>query len=111
MVPGWVLASTSTISSATLSNSSWPKPRVVSAGVPSRTPEVYHAPLGSLGTELRLVTTPASRSANSAWRPVRPKDETSSSTMWLSVPPVTSVTPRVRNPSASDFALSATAWA
>ena len=72
---------------------------------------MYHAPFGSAGTELRLVTTPASSSADSAWRPVSPNDETSSSTMWLSVPPVTSVAPRVRNPSASDFALSAIACA
>ena len=51
--PWWCRAgcceSTWTISSATLSNSSWPKPRVVSAGVPSRMPEVYQAPLGSCG--------------------------------------------------------------
>ena len=66
MVPGWVFDSTSTISSATRSNSAAPKPRVVSAGVPIRTPEVYHAPFGSDGTELRLVTTPESSSADSA---------------------------------------------
>ena len=62
--------------------------------MPSRMPEVYQAPFGSAGTELRLVTTPASSSADSACRPVRPNDETSSSTMWLSVPPVTSLAPR-----------------
>ena len=111
MVPGWVFCRTCTISSATWSNSSLPKPRVVSAGVPSRMPEVYQAPLGSAGTELRLVTTPASSSADSAWRPVSPNDVTSSSTMWLSVPPVTSLAPRVRKPSASDLALSAMFWA
>ena len=72
---------------------------------------MYQAPFGSAGTELRLVTTPASSSADSACRPVSPNDETSSSTMWLSVPPVTSVAPRFRNPSASDFALSAIACA
>ena len=43
VVPGWVFCSTCTISSATVSNSSWPKPRVVSAGVPMRTPD------GSIG--------------------------------------------------------------
>ena len=75
VVPGWVFCRTCTISSATRSNSSWPKPRVVSAGVPSRMPEVYQAPLGSAGTELRLVTTPASSSADSAWRPVSPNDD------------------------------------
>ena len=91
---GWVFFSTSTTSSATRSNSAAPKPRVVSAGVPNRMPLVYQAPLGSAGIELRLVTTPASSSADSAWRPVTPNDVTSSSTMWLSVPPVTSRAPR-----------------
>ena len=43
-----------------------PSPRVVSAGVPSRTPEVYQAPLGSAGIELRLVTIPESSRALSA---------------------------------------------
>ena len=61
-----VLSSTFTISSATVSNSSAPNPRVVSAGVPIRTPEVYQAPLGSAGTAFRLVTIPASSSAASA---------------------------------------------
>jgi hypothetical protein len=63
---GWVLLTTSTTSSATRSNSATPKPRVVSAGVPNRMPLVYQAPLGSAGMELRLVTTPASSSADSA---------------------------------------------
>ena len=67
-------SSTSTISSATRSNSAAPKPREVSAGVPIRTPEVYQAPFGSRGTALRLVTMPASSSADSAWRPVSPND-------------------------------------
>ncbi len=111
VVPASVLLRTSTMSSATVSNSSWPKPRVVSAGVPRRMPEVYQAPLGSAGIELRLVTTPASSSADSAWRPVRPKPDTSSSTRWLSVPPVTRRASRLRKPSASDWALSAICWA
>src|SRR6476469_1201213 len=102
-----VLVSTSTISSATRSNSAAPKPRVVHAGVPNRMPLEYQAPLGSLGIELRLVTTPESSNADSACRPVSPNEVTSSSTMWLSVPPVTSRAPRLRNPSASALALSA----
>src|ERR1700753_620760 len=52
--------------SATSSSSAGPMPRVVRAGVPRRMPEVYQAPLGSRGTELRLVTTPASSRADSA---------------------------------------------
>ena len=71
-------------------------------------PLEYQAPFGSLGIELRLVTMPASSSADSACRPVSPNDCTSSSTMWLSVPPVTRRAPRLLKPSASDFALSAT---
>ena len=63
---------------------------MVSAGVPSRMPEVYQAPFGSRGTLLRLVTTPASSSAASAFRPVSPNlAATSISTMWLLVPPAT----------------------
>ncbi len=57
---------------ATSSISAVPSPRVVSAGVPMRMPEVYQAPLGSAGMALRLVTMPESRRAASAWRPVRP---------------------------------------
>ena len=87
-------------------------PREVSAGVPMRTPEVYQAPFGSRGIELRLVTTPESSRADSAWRPVRPNEVvTSSSTRWLSVPSVTSFTPRFIRPSASALALSATSCA
>src|SRR5580704_3598016 len=104
---GVVARSAVTITSATSSSSPVLKPSVVSAGVPSRTPEVYQAPFGSLGTELRLVTTPASSSACSAWRPVRPKlAPTSISTRWLSVPPVTSRTSLRSRPSASAWALS-----
>ena len=92
------------------SSSSGPNPSVVSAGVPSRIPEVYQAPLGSRGTLLRFVTTPASSRADSAWRPVSPKlAATSASTMWLLVPPVTSRTPRRNSPAASAWALPAIA--
>src|SRR6202035_2818394 len=108
---GCVFFNTSTTNSATRSKSAAPKPRVVSAGVPNRMPLVYQAPLGSDGMALRLVTMPESSSADSACRPVTPNDCTSSSTMWLSVPPVTSRAPRRKNPSASALALSATRWA
>ena len=83
-----------------------PNPSVVRAGVPIRMPEVYQAPLASLGMLFLLVTTPASSSADSAWRPVSPKlAATSASTRWLLVPPVTSRTPRRSSPSASAWAL------
>ena len=55
-----------------MSISAAPRPRVVSAGVPMRMPEVYQAPFGSCGIALRLVTMPASSSAASACRPVSP---------------------------------------
>src|ERR1700753_439013 len=97
---GSVARSAAVMMSAISSISPVPKPSVVSAGVPSRTPEVYQAPLVSRGTLLRLVTTPASSSAASACRPVSPKlAATSISTMWLLVPPVTRRGARRRSPS------------
>src|SRR5450759_5990690 len=80
---GVVASSTSAMRFATAVNSSAPKPRLVSAGVPRRTPLVYQAPFGSCGTELRFVTTPEPSRADSAWRPVSPYWLTSISTMWL----------------------------
>src|ERR1022692_3247960 len=94
---GTVARSAAVMTSAISSISLVPNPSVVSAGVPSRMPEVYQAPFGSRGTLLRLVTTPASSSAVSAWRPVSPKlAATSISTMWLLVPPVTRRAPRAQ---------------
>ena len=52
--------STWAIISATSVNSVAPKPRVASAGVPIRTPEVTSGGLGSFGTELRFTVIPAS---------------------------------------------------
>ena len=49
--------------------------KVVNAGVPTRTPEVYQGPLGSKGTLLRLAVIIPSRSAISACRPVNPNVE------------------------------------
>jgi hypothetical protein len=83
------------------SMSAGPRPRVVSAGVPRRMPEVYQAPFGSAGMALRLVTIPESTRALSACRPVSPYPEASIRTRWLSVPPVTSVALRRSSPSAS----------
>lgn len=72
VVPGSVAVRTRSMSAAISSISAVPRPRVVSAGVPMRMPEVYQAPFGSAGIALRLVTMPESSSACSAWRPVRP---------------------------------------
>jgi hypothetical protein len=57
---------------ATSRISSAPMPSVVTAGVPTRSPLVYQAPLGSNGITLRLRVMAASRSAVSACLPVRP---------------------------------------
>ena len=70
---GVVAPSTAAKISAISSSSSGPNPSVVSAGVPIRIPEVYQAPLASLGMLFLLVTTPAFSRADSAWRPVSPK--------------------------------------
>src|ERR1700689_4663171 len=101
LAAGVVAPSTAAKMSAISSSSSGPNPSVVSAGVPIRMPEVYQAPLASRGMLFLLVTTPAARSADSAWGPVRPKlVATSASTRWLLVPPVTNRTPRRSSPSA-----------
>ena len=73
--------------------SSAPMPSVVTAALPSRSPLVYQAPLVSSGTTFRFKVMPADRSAASACRPFSPKGRTSTSTRWLSVPPVTTETP------------------
>ena len=57
--------------SATSVNSTSPKPRVASAGVPMRRPEVTHGGRGSNGTALRLTVMPASCRRSSACWPSR----------------------------------------
>src|SRR4051795_10105657 len=47
VVPGWVFCRTCTISSATRSNSSWPKAGGVSGGVPKRAAGVFQGPVGA----------------------------------------------------------------
>ena len=51
-------------------------PSVVTAGVPSRNPLVYHGPLVSSGMTLRFKVMPAVRSAASACRPLSPNGRT-----------------------------------
>ncbi|MNV96007.1 hypothetical protein D3C71_1909620 [compost metagenome] len=66
-----------------------PKPRVVTAGVPMRTPEVTNGERGSFGTEFLLVVIQARASAASASLPVNGLLDRSISIRWLSVPPET----------------------
>ena len=69
-------------------------PRVVTAGVPRRTPEVTKGLRVSPGTVFLLaVMCTLSRRASSSL-PVHSSSRRSMSIRWLSVPPDTSLTPR-----------------
>src|SRR5215216_6782724 len=83
-----------------------PIPRVVSAGVPRRTPEATKGLLVSKGMVFLLAVMPAASSAFSATFPVTPFPpmKTSTRTRWLSVPPETRRKPCSCNSSASAFA-------
>ena len=85
--------SAAAITSATSVNSVSPKPRVASAGVPIRSPEVTIGGRGSNGTALRLTVIPTSCSRSSACLPSRPDSRRSTSTRCTSVPPVSTATP------------------
>ncbi len=67
--------------------SSFPNPRVVMAGVPSRIPEVMVGFSLSKGREFLLQVIPARSSASSALIPVMLKGLRSTSMRWVSVPP------------------------
>ena len=90
---------------AMTSISATPKPRVVTAGVPTRRPLVMKGLRFSPGTEFLLAVMCTSSRLCSSSLPVHSKSERSMSIMWLSVPPLTSFTPRLCRPSASAFAL------
>ena len=95
--------------SAISAMSAWFMPRVVTAGVPMRTPEVIVGLRVSLGTVFLFRVmfawpSSVSRRLPDISRPVR-----STSIRWLSVPPDTSFTPRSRSLPASAAALS-TIW-
>ncbi len=64
-------------------------PRVVTAGVPMRTPEATSGGFWSNGMVFLLAVMPALSNASSASLPVRPDAATSSRKTWLSVPPET----------------------
>ena len=88
-----------------------PKPRVVPAGVPSRTPDVTNGEAGSNGTAFLLHVIPARPSAASAALPVTPLPCRSTSTTWVSVPPDTTPSPPSTSTEASADALSITCCA
>ena len=69
------------------------KPRVVAAGVPKRMPLHTRGPLVSNGIWFLLQAMPICSNVSSAPRPVVPSGVTSTSNMWLSVPPETNLSP------------------
>ena len=73
--------------SATSVNSASPKPRVASAGVPMRRPEVTIGGRGSFGTALRFTVMWISCSRSSACLPSIAASRRSTSTRCTSVPP------------------------
>ncbi len=95
--------------SATSVNSASPKPRVASAGVPMRRPEVTIGGRGSNGTALRFTVMSASCSRSSACWPSTSELRRSASTRCTSVPPVSTSTPAARESSA--VSRSARIWA
>ena len=88
-----------------------PKPRVVPAGVPSRTPEVTVGFSGSNGMPFLLQVMWARPSAASATLPVSRFWRRSTSIRCVSVPPETMSRPRALSVSASALAFSTTALA
>ena len=105
MIAGFVFASTSLKTAAISRMSEGVIPRVVTAGVPTRRPLVYHGPFVSNGKALRFKVMWHERIADSACRPVSPKLLcTSRSSRWLSVPPVSTSIPSARHASASAWA-------
>ena len=83
-----------------------PMPRVVRAGVPTRTPEVVIGFSGSHGIMFLFTVMPAFPSASSAIFPVSFFGRRSTSMRWLSVPPETRRRPAPFSPSASTCAFS-----
>ena len=80
-------------------------PRVVTAGVPMRMPLAVIGGFGSNGMAFLLTVMPALPSAASAAFPVRPRENTSTSIRWLSVPPLTRRNPPATSTDDSRLAL------
>ena len=97
------------MNAATWSISAAFMPRVVSAGVPSRMPLATIGGLVSKGMAFLFTVMAACPSACSATFPVMPFEKTSTSTMWLSVPPLTRRNPSAARPAASRCAF-VTTW-
>ena len=81
------------------------KPRVVTAGVPTRIPLVTKGFSGSLGMVFLFTVMPTSSSRCSYSLPVRPKCRVSTRIRWLSVPPETS-----RKPCSISFSARTRRW-
>ena len=80
-------------------------PRVVSAGVPMRSPEGFIGGRGSKGIALRLTVIPTASSRSSAVWPSSPVGVRSTRTRWTSVPPVRTGMPSASRPAAKAWAL------
>ena len=86
---------------ATSRISSSPRPRVVTAGVPMRRPEVTVGGRSSNGMPFLLTVIPARARRSSPSAPVSGVAERLTRTRWLSVPPLTRTTPPATSSSAS----------
>ena len=86
-------------------------PRVVTRGVPTRTPLGLNFDASSKGIELRLRVMPTWSAMSCTCLPVRFCGRRSMSMRWLSVPPLTSRRPRAISRSAIAFALATTCLA
>ena len=95
----------SAMQSAMIFISSTPMPRVVTAGVPRRTPLVTKGLRFSPGTVFLLAVMWTSSRLCSSSLPVMFSSVRSTSSRWLSVPPETSLTPRAVSASAMAAAL------
>ena len=94
-----------TMSVPTRSISTGPKPRVVTAGDPTRMPEAVFGGSGSKGIAFLLTVMPMSSRSRSASLPVTPNGVTSTRSRWLSVPPDTRRAPAAASVRASAAAL------
>jgi len=84
-------------------------PRVVTAGVPIRIPEVTAGLRGSKGTMFLFAVMPARSSEASAALPVVSRSTSESRKRCVSVPPDTTLKPARWTPPARAFALASTA--
>src|ERR671937_1645390 len=88
--------------------SAGPIPRVVTLGLPSLIPLGLNFDASSKGMALRFTVIPTPSATSCTCFPLRPCGRRSISMRWLSVPPLTSLSPRSCSRAASAFAFSTT---